>query len=171
MSHTYVYRAYKIKGSVDSIREGLTRSLLAGGYIQTGDDDNITFFHYPSITFSSRQPLTCVSRLSLEVMEKQVFEKNLKINGGVLIKIGANFAKIRYFNIIIMAIVCGVLPAVLGYIKNGIPDIPPMSYLGIPIGFMVHYHVRGRVFRAFRHLIVNVEATCKVQSKSNKENQ
>jgi len=162
MAHTYVYRTYKITGEVNSTREGLTRSLLAGGYKQTGDDDNITFFHYPSITFSSRRPLTCVSRLSLEVTEK---------NGGVLVKIGANFSKIRYYNIIIIAILCGVLPAVLGYIKNGIPDIPPMSYLGIPVGFMVHYHVRGRVFRAFRRLIVNVEATCKVQSKSNQENQ
>ncbi len=168
MAHTYVYRTYKTckvrstNGFVDSIREGLIRSLLARGYKQTGDDDNITFFRYPSLTFSSRRPLTCVSRLSLEIKEK---------NGRVLVKIGANFAKIRYFNTIVIVLVCGVLPAFLGYIKNGIPDIPPMAYLGIPVGVMVHYHVRGRVFRAFRRLIVNVEATCKVRSKSSQENQ
>ena len=162
MAHTYVYRTYKTKGTADSIREGLTRSFLARGYKQTGNDDNITFFRYTSLAFSSGRPLTCVSRLSLEVKGK---------NGSVLVKIGANFDKIRYFNIIVMVLVCGVLPALLGYIKNGIPDIPPMAYLGIPVGIMVHYHVRGRVFRAFRRLIVNVEATCKVRSKSSQENQ
>ena len=74
-------------------------------------------------------------------------------NGKVIVKIGVNFTKIRNFNILIMFFICAVIPAFLAYIKHGIPDIPPMSYLGIPLGVLVHYHVRWRVFNTLGKLI------------------
>lgn len=144
MSSKYVYRIYYTRGTADTIREGLTGSLLSNGYKQTGNENNVFFFHYPSITFSSKRPLTCISSLSMEITEQS--EK-------VRVKIGVNFAKIRYFTIIMMFSICVLLPALLGYIKQGVPDIPPMAFLGIPLGFMLHYHVRWRVLRALDRLV------------------
>lgn len=152
MSSDYVYRTYHTKGTTDSVREKLTESLLSNGYQQTGNENNVYFFRYPSFLFSSKRPLTCVSRLSLEVTEND--EKN---SGKIQVKIGANFTKIRYFTISLITVGCFILPAVLGYIQRGMPDIPPMAYLGIPVGFMLHYHVRWRVFKTLRRLIVNIE--------------
>ena len=144
MSSKYVYKTYYIKGTADAIRKGLTGSLLSNGYKQAGKENNVFYFRYPSITFSSRRPLTCISRLSMEITGQS--EKNQ-------VKIGVNFAKIRYFTTIMMFSICVLLPALLGYIKNGMPDFPPMAFLGIPLGFMLHYHVRWRVFRALNRLI------------------
>ena len=144
MSSKYVYRTYYIKGTADTIREGLTGSLLSNGYKQTGKENNVFYFRYPTITFSSRRPLTCISRLSMEITEQS---KKIQV------KIGVNFTKIRYFTIIMMFSICVLLPVLLGYIKNGMPDVPPMAFLGIPLGFMLHYHVRWRVFRALNRLI------------------
>ncbi len=144
MPSKYVYKTYHTKGTENNIREGLVRSLTSFGYKQTGNENNLFFFRYPSITFSSKRPLTCISSLSMEINEQS--EK-------IRVKIGVNFAKIRYFTIVLMLFVCVLLPAMLGYIKNGVPDIPPMAFLGIPLGFMIYYHVRWRVFRALGRLI------------------
>ena len=48
-------------------------------------------------------------------------------------------------------------PVFLGYLLNGVPDIPPVSYIGIPLGFMIHYHVRMRSFKTLKRLIQNLE--------------
>ena len=144
MSNKYIYRTYRIKGSPDSVRERLAGSLLSHGYKQTGDENSVMYFRYPAVTFSSKRPLTCISRLSLEVTGQ---------NGNVSVKIGANFAKIRYFIIVVMLLMCAVIPAILGYLQHGVPDIPTFAYLGIPLGIMVHYHVRWRVFKALGRLI------------------
>ena len=79
----------------------------------------------------------------------EITEQSEKIQ----VKIGVNFAKIRYFTIIMMFSICVLFPALLGYIKNGMPDVPPMAFLGIPLGFMLHYHVRWRVLRTLNRLI------------------
>mgnify|MGYP000748707158 CR=1 FL=1 len=70
-----------------------------------------------------------------------------------VVKIGANFNKIRYFNISLIAVMCFVIPAILGYMQSGFPDIPPVSYLGIPLGFMIHYHVRMRSLKTLKRFI------------------
>ncbi len=147
MTKKFVYRTYKTQGDADSVLKKLCTVLLESGFVRTGEAGGILFFRYPSVRFSSKKPLTCVSRLSLEVTE---------LNGSSLVKTGVTFTKIKYFTIFIMLLLCAVLPAVLGYIQHGVPDIPPMSFLGIPLGFMVHYHVRGRVFRALGRLIENL---------------
>ena len=144
MSNIFVYRTYSVEGSADSVKEKLIQLFLSKGFKQELKESNTLFFHYPSIIFSSSRPLTCISHLSLEITEK---------NMCVEVRIGVNFKKIRYFTIIILSIICGVIPAVLGYYKNGVPDIPPVSYLGIPLGFMIHYHVRWRVFNALKRLV------------------
>jgi len=144
MPKNFVYRIYTTKGTAGAVRARLTESLVSHGYQQTGNENNILIFRYPSLTFSSKRPLTCVSLLSLEATQK---------NGEVRVKIGATFTKIRYFTIGIMAVICGVIPVLLSILQRGVVDIPVPAYLGIPLGFMVHYHVRWRVFRAFRRLV------------------
>ena len=152
MSDSYVYRTYHTKGTTNSVREKFTASLLSNGYQQTGNENNVYFFRYPSLLFSSKRPLTCVSRLSLQVMEN-----DKKKDGNIKVKIGVNFIKIRYFTIGMITVVCFVLPALLGYIQKGVPDIPPVAYFGIPVGFMIHYHVRWRVFNTLRRMIFTIE--------------
>ncbi len=144
MPNKYVYRTYQTKGIPDSVRERLADMLLSSGYKHTGDENNVMYFRYPVVTFSSKRPLTCISRLSLEVTEH---------NGNVRVKIGANFAKIRYFIIIVMLLMCAVIPGIVGYLQHGMLDIPTVAYLGIPLGVMAHYQVRWRVFKTLGRLI------------------
>ena len=148
MSDSFVYRTYTIRGNRTSVRDRITERLIKNGYVLKNDTGAVRFFRYPKILFSSKRPLTCISRLSLDVMEK---------NTGSSVKIGVTFTKIRYFTIGIMLLICVVVPVITGIIKYGIPDIPPVSYLGIPLGFMLHYHVRARAFRALKRLVYSVE--------------
>ena len=148
MTPHFVYRNYKSSCKADFLRDKLSTALVENGFVQTGNSDNTTFFRYPFLRFSSKRPLTCISRLSLEVTER---------DEGSDIKIGITFTKIRYFIIFIMLLFCVIIPSVLGIIQHGVPDVPPMAFLGIPLGFMAHYHVRGRVFRALGRLIDSIE--------------
>ena len=155
MTDNFVYKTYTTEGSADSVRTKLSDFLLANGYIRTGTNGSLEYFRYPSILFTSKKPLTCISRLSAEVLGNP--NNGSPYSGKIVVKIGANFAKIRYFNITGIAILCFLIPAVLGYIQNGIPDIPPVSYNGIPVGFMLHYHVRTRSLNALKRLIQNLK--------------
>jgi|GEM_PF-5559918 hypothetical protein len=155
MADNYVYRTYISVGSADSVRTKLSDYLLANGYTRTGTTGTIEYFKYPSILFTSKKPLTCISRLSVEVSGTS--HNGSPENGKIVVKIGANFTKIRYFNIIGIAVLCFLIPAVLGYVQNGIPDIPPISYVGIPVGFMLHYHVRMRSLNTLKRFIQNLK--------------
>ena len=148
MASHYVYRTYRSNSGADRTRQRLSEILMRYGFVSNGESEGVTHFRYPSLRFSSARPLTCISRLSFEFVEQ---------NGSTLVKTGVTFTKIKYFTICIMLMICAVIPAVLGIVQRGVPDIPPMSYLGIPLGFMVHYHVRGRVFRALGRLVRSVE--------------
>ena len=147
MANKYVYRTYRTKGSPDFVCKRLAAYLLSHGYKHTGEESSVMYFQNTAITFSSKRPMSCISRLSLEVTGE---------NGNVRVKIGANFAKIRYFIVIVMFLMCAVIPWILGYLQHGVPDIPTVAYLGIPLGIMVHYQVRWRVFRALGRLIAQM---------------
>lgn len=155
MTDNYVYKTYIAEGSADSVSIKFSDYLLANGFIRTGTNGSVEYFRYPSILFNSKKPLTCISRLSTEVSGNT--NDGSPEKGKIVVKIGANFAKIRYFNIIGIAMLCFLIPAVLGYVQNGIPDIPPISYSGIPVGFMLHYHVRMRAFNTLKRLIQNLK--------------
>ncbi|MFC1489720.1 hypothetical protein ACFL6K_00770 [Candidatus Latescibacterota bacterium] len=155
MTDNYVYKTYSAEGSADSVRSKFADYLLTNGYIRTGTNGSIEHFRYPSIIFSSKKPLTCISRLSVEILGNP--QSSSPDNGKIVIKIGANFTKIRYFNVIGIATLCFLIPAVLGYLQNGIPGIPPVSYIGIPLGFMIHYHVRMRSFSTIKRAIQNLK--------------
>jgi len=139
----FVYKSFTVPGDPDAIRETMTRELLESGYRKTGESESGAGFAYSRIGFSSKRPLTCISRLSLDFRQDCDF---------TVVQAGATFTKIRWFTIFIFALVCGVIPAALGIWLRGYPDIPPMSWLGVPLGFMVQYHVRARAFRALRRL-------------------
>jgi len=154
MSAKFVYKTYKIQGNADLIREKLIDILLDKGYIRkwnlktTENSDTVMYFKYPSLLFSTKNPLTCISCLSLDVIDGK---------DGIILKIGVTFTKIKYFTIFIMLLFCVIIPSVLGIIQHGIPDVPPMAVIGLPLGFMVYYHVRSRVFRALGRLIKSIE--------------
>lgn len=148
MSAQFAYRTYKTTGDADSIREKLTFILVEKGYIPKGDSHTTRYFKYPSFLFSTKKPLTCISLLSLDVIER---------NDGSIVKIGVTFTKIRYFTTFIMLMFCIVIPALLGIMQHGVPDMPPMAFLGIPLGFLMYYHVRARVFRTLGRLIKMLE--------------
>jgi hypothetical protein len=143
----YVYRKYRAEGVPDLVRERLTASLVEKKFVQTGNSGDTVLLRYLPVTFSSKRPLTCISRLSLEVTGR---------DGKSVVKIGATFTKIRYFTIGIMVLFCVVIPAAIGIMQRGVPDLPPMSLLGIPIGFMIQYHVRWRIFRALGRLVYSI---------------
>ena len=144
MTTHYIYRTYTISGDASSLDERIAGILLSKGYQVERKEGNSTYFRNPSLTFSSKRPLTCVSRLMVKLEDH---------DGSVRVNIGVNFAKIRLCTIAMFGLVCFVLPAVVGYVKYGIPEIPPMAYIGIPLGIMVHYHVRWRVFRTLGLLL------------------
>ncbi|MFC1692835.1 hypothetical protein ACFL1R_04970 [Candidatus Latescibacterota bacterium] len=144
MSKKFIYRSFTSQRGQDLVRKKVTEILLKEGYVQTGSSASANLFRYPAIWFSSKRPLTCISALSLEVHG---------LNGNSLLKMGVTFTKIRYSIILIMVFFCVILPGVIGFIKSGVPEVPPMSFLGIPLGFMAHFHVRGRVFRALERLV------------------
>ena len=151
MSNPYIYKKYTVRGEKTRVSEEIKNILVSNGFILTGETDDSRNFRYSSLRFSSKKPLTCISRLSLGIKEK---------NGVSHITVGVTFTKIRYFTILVMLLVCVVLPLVMSFVKYGYnqpPDIPLPAYLGIPLGFMLHYHVRMRVFRVLRRLMESVD--------------
>ena len=147
MSTKFVYRTFNARGDADSVRKKLATALLQKGFVRIGNINSTESFRYPSILFSSKKPLTCISRLTLEVTEG---------DRSSIVKIGFTFTKIRYFTITIFILLCVVIPITLGIVMSGNFDLPPMAFLGIPLGFMVHYHVRRRVFRTFGRLLASI---------------
>lgn len=143
MPSAFVYKTYTTTGSPESVRQNLTEHFLSHGLERTGSSTSgaVTSFRYPSLLFSSKRPLTCVSDVSLEALG----------NGGtVRVRIGATFTKIKYFTIFIMAFIWIGLPILLGVLQGTIPEFSPFGCLVVPAGFLTHYMVRGRVFRYMR---------------------
>lgn len=147
MADSYIYKTFTLDGDEEAVTGKITDLLTGNGYVRKGDSGTVRFFRYPSIRYSSKKPLTCISRLSLDVTGR---------NGVSHVTVGMTFTKIRRFTIALMLFVCVVVPCIVSYLKYGagsLPDIPPMSYLGVPLGFMLHYHTRWRVFRAVKRLV------------------
>jgi len=147
MPDNFVYKIYNAEDDARTVREKLTVFFLKKGYIQTDNSGITNFFRYPFIRFSSKKPLTCISRLSIEVSDQK---------SGSMVKMGVTFTKIRYFTIGIILLLCAFLPIVLGLLRNGVPDFPPMAFMGIPLGFWAYYHVRRRVFKTLGRLIKSI---------------
>ena len=147
MADSYIYKTFTLDGDEADVTDKIIDLLTGNGYVRNGDSGSVHFFRYPSIRYSSKKPLTCISRLSLDVTGR---------NGVSYVTVGVTFTKIRRFTIALMLFVCVVVPCIVSYVRYGagrLPDIPPISYLGVPLGFMLHYHVRWRAFRAVRRLV------------------
>lgn len=140
MSSSFVYKTFTTTGSPESVRESLTEHFLSHGLARTGNSASgmVTFFRYPSMFFSTKRPLTCISEVSVEA----------RGNGGsVRVRIGATFTKVKYFNLFIMTFIWVGLPILVGILKGTYPNFSPFGCLVVPAGFLAHYAVRGRVFR------------------------
>ncbi len=144
----FVFKTFRTKGNPEVIRYSLTRHLLEQGMVQTGVSESgaVASFRYPSLLFSSKRPLTCLSELTVEA----------RGNGGdVKVRVGASFVKVRNFTIFIMGFIWMGLPVVMALLRGTLPDFSPFGVLVVPAGFLTHYMVRGRVFRYLRRLIEN----------------
>ena len=144
MKSPYVYKTYSTPLNADHVRESLISTFLEYGYVQEESAENSLQFRYPSLRFTSKKPMTCISRIRFHLNSGP---------GTTEVVTGVTFTKIRFFTIAVMALICVVIPIIIGYYQHGRPDIPPMAVLGIPLGFLVHYQVRGRVFRTLRRMI------------------
>ncbi|MCD6307520.1 MAG: hypothetical protein J7M24_00845 [Candidatus Latescibacteria bacterium] len=151
MPKSYVYKSYDISGNPGFVRDAVVRELLSRDFGEKRAEGIGTSLRYSSLFFSSKNPLTCISRLTIAPDDTV----------GNRIIVGASFARIRYFTIAVMILLCVALPAFLGYVQHGMPDIPPMAFLGIPLGFLLHYHVRARAFRALGRLISSCDDVSK----------
>ena len=118
-------------------------------FVTTCESGTIRYFKYPHLRFSSSKPLSCISELSLDVVENA---KEISVDFGV------TFTKIRYFTMIIIFVICIVLPVAAAYVRNGSPAVSLKSLAGIPAGFILHYFIRNRVFKALQQLVGNVGA-------------
>jgi len=144
MKSPFSYKTYRITGQADNVQKKLFSFLESSGLKRTGSGEGTALYRYPSLFFSSKRPLTCISRLSTAVRQRE---------GSVDVLLGVSFTKIRYYTIALIAILCFILPALLGYVQYRRVDIPLFSYIGIPIGVLLHYHVRWRVFRVLKRLV------------------
>ena len=144
MTYHYVTKTYRSSATPDILGSRLTESLLERGFALLGREHDTFRYRNRSLRFSSTRPLTCISRLSLSFRAE---------GGGTVVRADMTFTRIKYFFIGMLVLLCVAAPMAIGMLQRGVPDIPPMAYLGIPVGFLVHYHVRGRVFRALGRLI------------------
>jgi hypothetical protein len=144
MAHRYVTKTYHSSAPPDILGSRLSESILERDFSLVGQEHGAFHFQSRSIRFSSTKPLTCISRLTLSFLAD---------GAGTIVRAEMTFTRIKYFLISVLVLLCVAAPMALGMFLHGVPDIPPTSYLGIPVGFMVHYHVRGRVFRALGRLI------------------
>ena len=148
MKDSYVYRKYSLNAPAAGVGDRIAGLLEQNGYKVVSSEDGLTSYRYPGIAFNSRRPLSCVSRMTVRIKPE---------GGGIQVRVGMTFTKIRYFTIALIGIICFVLPAMIGYVRYGYPDIPPMAFFGIPLGFMLHYHVRWRVYTALGRLLKQAE--------------
>lgn len=146
--HAFVYRTYRMTGDPESALDTLIRRLTVRGMIRTDAVTGIrtASFRYPSFFFSSRRPLTCISRLTAEVRRE---------GRETVVRIGATFTKIRNYTIVIFGLIWIGLPILVAVLRGAFPDFSPFGVLVVPVGFLLHYSVRGRVFRALRRIIEN----------------
>jgi hypothetical protein len=141
---TIIYKKYPISIPAVTVANRLEQALIDKGFVRNSVLGAVVEFRNRSLTFSSTNPLTCISRIVIPPMDTDMRGT---------ITVGASFEKIRYFTIAVMVLFCVVLPAMIGYIQSGVPEVPPTSIVGFPLGFLLHYHVRGRAFRALGRLV------------------
>ncbi len=149
---TYIHKSYRIRGNPDAVFDELIILFQARGLVKTGFAVNgrKAFFRYPSVFFSTRRPLTCVSDLTLETRG---------IGRETEVRLGATFVKVRYFILLTMSFIWVGLPLLVGLLRSSLPDFSPFGVLIVPTGVLLHYSIRGRVFRHLRRLVHRVEET------------
>lgn len=150
MPSSYVYKTYTASGDLAAIRDRLIALFKATGYRLIEERQNEIALRYPAITFSSKKPLTCVSKLTISLQPES---KNT-----ISARFGMTFTKIKWFTILVIGSICGVLSPAISYWLHGSFDIPTPAYLGIPLGVMMHYHVRWRAFTALKRLLRQAES-------------
>jgi len=145
MPDAFKYKDYTVAVTPDRVLKNLDRFLCDHGYETISADGETTVYANPGIRFSSTRPMTCITRLSVRTKPRET--------GGSVVRIGVTFTKIKYFTIAALGFVAVLLPAGISYLQSGVPDVPPLSIIALPLGVMVHYHVRWRVFRAIARLM------------------
>jgi len=148
MPDVFIFKDYPVAATTDRVLKSLDRFLGDHGYKTVSADGETTVYANPGIRFNSTRPMTCITRLSVRA--------KLRETGGSVVRIGVTFTKIKYFTIAALGFVVVLLPAGISYLQSGVPGVPPLSVIAIPLGVMVHYHVRWRVFRAIARLMDHI---------------
>ncbi len=146
MKSPFVYKEFSTKGTPETVRRYLADHFLLGGMKRDGVSPSgaIDYFRRASIFFSSKRPLTCITRMSLETIGRP---------GAVRVRIGVTFTMIKIFAIMLMALIWFGYPVLKSIFQGGLPDFSPYGCLVIPAGFFLHYTVRGRVIRYLKRTV------------------
>lgn len=150
--HSFIHRKYRISGAPADVLDSLSRHLTAHGMVKTETAGNglSAFFRYPSIFFSSKRPLTCISKLFIVVSGA---------GGDTEVEVGVTFTKIRNYTMFILGFIWVGLPVLFAIFQRTVPNFSPFGVLVVPVGFLLHYSVRGKVFRTLKRLIESVEGS------------
>ncbi len=140
----YAYKTFRISGSPGIIHKKLASILESGGLKFMSSMNGTMLFRYPSLFFSSKRPLTYISRLVFGVRQE---------NGRTQVRVGINFARIKCLIAALIFVLCFVIPLLIGYWFKGKFDLAPTSGIGIPVGILLYFHVRARVFRLMKRLV------------------
>lgn len=148
VAHSYVYKDYPLDVPADKFIDRLTDKLAESDIVRKSDDSGNAVYRNSSLTFSSTKPLSCISRMTVLASEPAAGES---------VGIGMNFLKIKLYTIFIMIFFCVVLPIALNYYQHNSTDMSITSLIGIPLGFFLHFHVRGRALNAMNRLVRQLE--------------
>ncbi len=146
MKSPFVFKEYTTTGTPETVRDHLSYHFLANGLRRDGVSPSgaIDYFRRSSVFFSSKRPLTCITRMSLETIGR---------TGAVRVRIGVTFTMIKVFTILLMSLIWFGYPVLKSILQGGLPDFSPYGCLVIPAGFFLHYTVRGRVMRYLRRTV------------------
>ena len=131
---------------------------------KTSDENDRTMrlsLTYRGLFFTTRKPLTCVS---YGIVFFGSMEKARKTRTAVTVYL--NFFKIKLFTAFLFIFLCLIIPITISWFLKQRIDIPPFSFLGLPLGIVVYFHVRNRTFRAFGKLIRLLESKKNVSQKN-----
>ena len=140
----YCYQTFIITGSPTAFQKKFASILESRGLKYRGSAQGRIIFINPSLLFTSKRPISYVSRISVEPLRE---------NGSNVVLIGASFARLKLAVSLLILIVCFIIPVMIGFASLGRYDLPPTSWIGIPFGYLLYLHLRARANRSLRKLV------------------
>ena len=151
----FARKKFVLRGDRDSLLGKLQDILREAGFdvsnpnVVGADDSTVRLsFVYRGIYITTRKPVTCVSH-GIIFFGGKSGTRPVRIPATLFVIL----FKIKIFTAVLFLGLCFILPGAISWYMKGNIDISPLSYLALPLGFIVYFHVRARVFRMFGNLI------------------